>query len=266
MSSNPRKPDLDRLVTALTADGRPDELAGREAALAAFRAAGQRDATRKADSRRRGATFRRPLALRTRLAAIGAAVVVVGGAAAAYAQALPGPVQQLAHTVFAPLGVQGGQPPGTVPGTGSTGITIASTGGKAKKASPGTSVRTPTPRPGDSYVVTVAVSRSRVPAQAVVTFTGRVTDNGRAAAGLRVRLYERVVGTATERLVATGVTGPRGGFRLVSPPLAMTSVFRVVGPDAAHSVAVRIAVAARSLPPTGSRSAGTTEPKPSRRW
>ena len=37
--STPRKPDLDRLVTALTADGRPDELAGRDAAAAAFRAA-----------------------------------------------------------------------------------------------------------------------------------------------------------------------------------------------------------------------------------
>ena len=37
----PRKPDLDRLVTALTADGRPDELTGREAAVAAFRAGGR---------------------------------------------------------------------------------------------------------------------------------------------------------------------------------------------------------------------------------
>lgn len=45
--------------------------------------------------------------------------------------------------------------------------------------------------------------------------------------------------------MATGESGPRGGFRLVSPPLTATAVFRVLGPDAAHSVAVRVAVAAR---------------------
>jgi len=89
------------------------------------------------------------------------------------------------------------------------------------------------------------VDRTRVPAGAVVVFTGRVTDSGRAAGGVRVRLFERIAGTAAEELVATGATGPRGGFRLESPPLTATAVFRVLGPDAAHGVAVRIAVAAR---------------------
>ena len=42
--NTPGKPDLDRLVTALTADGRPDELTGREAAAAAFRAGGKGEA------------------------------------------------------------------------------------------------------------------------------------------------------------------------------------------------------------------------------
>jgi hypothetical protein len=85
-----------------------------------------------------------------------------------------------------------------------------------------------------------------MPVNTVVVFTGRVTESGRAAAGVRVRLFERIAGTATEELVATGLTGPRGGFRLVSPPLTATAVFRVTGPDAAHSVAIRVvAVAAR---------------------
>jgi hypothetical protein len=230
--STPRKPDLDQLVTALTANGRPDELAGRDAALDAFRTANQPDAAGRATARRWRAPFRRTLALRTRLAAAGAALVVAGAAAAAYTEALPDPVQHLAHTVFAPLGVPNGQQsPGSAPSTGSTGITIASTGGK-----------TPSARPADDYHVTVAASRSRVAANAVVSFTGRVTDRGAAAAGVRVRLYERLAGTTTEKLVAIGETGPRGGFRLLSPPLAATAVFRVVGPDAAHSVAVRITV------------------------
>jgi hypothetical protein len=241
--STPRKPDLDQLFTALTADGQADELAGRAAALAAFRVAGQDRAAKKSAPSHRSRSFRQPVTwLPTRLVAAGAALLVAAGAAAAYAEALPGPVQQLAHTVFAPLGVPGGHqhpgqlPAGTTPGTGPTGITIANSGGASK---------TPSPQPTHIYRIAVSVSRTRVPAGGGVVFSGRATDRGRAAAGLRVRLFERVAGTATEELVATGVTGPRGGFRLVSAPLTATAVFRVLGPDAAHSVAVRVVVAAR---------------------
>jgi hypothetical protein len=238
--NTPRKPDLDQLVTALTADGRREELAGRDAALAAFRAAGQRDAADAAAARRQGARFRWPLVPRARLAAAGAALVVAAGVAAAYAQALPSPVQQFAHTVLAPLGVQGSQQPGdqspgTAPATGSTGITIASTGGKGKKASPSAS---------DAYRVTVAVSRTRVPPGGRVAFTGQLTDHGQVAPRARVRLYERLAGSTQFTLVATELTGPRGGYKLTSAPMTATAIFRVVGPDSAHSVAVRVTVTA----------------------
>jgi hypothetical protein len=235
--STPRKPDLDQLFTALTAGGQADERAGRDAALAAFRASVQDHAATRSADWHRSRPFRRPVTwLPARLAAACAALLVAAGATAAYAQALPGPVQQLAHTVFAPLGVPDGHrqpgrsPAGTVPDTGPTGITIANSGGESKTPSPGST---------HSYKVAVSVSRARVPANGVIVFSGRVTASG------RVRLFERIAGTATEELVATGVTGPRGGFRLVSPPLTATAVFRVLGPDAAHSAAVRVAVAAR---------------------
>ena len=70
------KPGLDQLISALTADGRPDELAGRDAALAAFRAAGQRARDRAdAPAAPRSPPSSRPLTgwLPTRLAAIAAA-------------------------------------------------------------------------------------------------------------------------------------------------------------------------------------------------
>lgn len=234
--STPRKPDLDRLVTALTADGRPDELAGREAAVVAFRAASQRAAAGRGPGRRRVPFLRPVTALPRRLAAIGAVMVVAAGvAAAAYTQALPGPAQDLAHTVFAPLGVPGNQPPGR-PGHPAA-ATVATSGGK-----PGRPDGTSSARAGHDFLLTLTASRVRVPAGAVVEFGGRVSDHGRVAAGGRVRLYERLAGSATWELVASGVTGPRGGFRLLSPPLTTTAIFRVAGPDNAHSAAVRVSV------------------------
>ena len=235
--SSPRKADLDQLITALTADGRPEELAGRDAALAAFRGARQRNAAGKAAPRRRGVPLRRPHnGFSARVAAIGAALLVAAGAAAAaYAQALPGPVQQLAHTVFAPLGVPSGQRQ-----PAPAGITIARTGGKSDKGA----AKTPSPRPGTDYLITVGVSRARVRAGGVVVFTGRVTDHGRAVARVRIRLLARAAGATRFELVTAAETGALGRFRLSSPPLTATTVFRVAAPDGAHSLPVTVAVVA----------------------
>ena len=240
--SIPRKPDLDQLIRALTADARPDELAGRDAARTAFRAAGQGEAASQAAGRRPGAPFRQPSAglPRRRMAAIAAGLIAVAGlTAAAYAQALPEPVQQVAHTVFAPLGMPDGQRQPARPGPAA--VTIATPGGKSGRAS-GTSSDTPSPRPGDDIVLTLTASRARVPAGAVVELGGRVTDRGRVTAGARVRLLERLAGSATWELVATGVTGPRGAFRLPSPPLTTSAVFRVAGPGNTRSGPVRVTV------------------------
>lgn len=115
------EPGLEHLVGALTASGHPHELAGRDAARAAFRAASQRPAPagrgRSASARSRSpwsAWRRRPVlvTLPARIA-VGAAVVVAvfgGFTAAAAEQALPAPVQRLAYTVLSPLGMPVSQP------------------------------------------------------------------------------------------------------------------------------------------------------------
>ena len=129
--SSASEPGLEHLIGALTASGHPHELAGRDAALAAFQAASQRPApagrARSVLGRsvlgrsvlgrsawRRSAWRRRPIhvALPARLAVTVAAIVAVlgGFTAAATAQALPAPVQQLAYNVLAPLGVPVSQP------------------------------------------------------------------------------------------------------------------------------------------------------------
>jgi hypothetical protein len=241
--STPGKPDLDRLVTALTAEGRPDELAGREAAVAAFRAASRRGAADGAASRRR-LPFPRPFfnALPPRLAAIGAALVVAAGVVtAAYTHVLPGPAQDLAHSVFAPLGVPGNQ---QQPGRPAS-VTV-STGGNSGQSG-GAPSRTPSPRPGDNYRLTLTASRLRVPFGTSVQLGGRVTEAGAAAADAPVRLFERLADSTTWQLVASGLTGPHGGFRLRSPSLTTTAVFRAVGPDNARSAAVRVVVVQAKL-------------------
>jgi hypothetical protein len=243
---------MDQLVSALTADGRPDELAGRDAALAAFRVAGQRAATEPTLRQRRVVPFRRPLTgwLPPRLTAIAAvaAVVVAVIVTAAYTQALPGPVQDAAHTVFAPLGVPGGQQgsSGTAPSQGPAAITAATQPGDCPSCA--TVFKTPSPRSGNHYVVTVSGARVRVAAGVVAVLTGRVAESGGPAAGVRVALVARTAASAQWRIVATGVTGPRGGFSFMTQPLTASAVFRVVAPDGAYSGPVRIAVPRASLP------------------
>jgi hypothetical protein len=244
VSAHP-KSSLDHLIDALTADGRPDELAGRDAALAAFRAAGGRDAAERASAQRQRTYFHRPMSVR--LAALGTTLAVAAGiATAAYTRNLPGPAQEVPHTVFAPLGVPDNQQPGpgTGPATGPTGgVTVATPSEGSGRPTPSPATRTPSPRPAGDYRVTVAVSRTRVPAGGTVTLTGRLTEHDRPVARALVRLFERLAGSTQFALVTEGVTGPLGGFSLTSPPLTATSVFRVLGPDNVHSAAVRVAVA-----------------------
>ena len=244
--STPREPGLDRLIMALTTDGHAGELAGRDAALAAFRAASQ--------SPRRAAR-RSPFGLLpARLAAVVAAGIaaLAGVTAAAYAQALPAPVQQIAHTVFSVVGVpnspqQAATPGKSQPAASATGhaSTPGSTPQRAGCPCPASPSATPSAASAGRFTLTLFATRVHVPAYAVDVFTGRVTRHGHAAAGVRVRLLERPAGSTTWRLAASGKTGPHGGFRLLSPRLTTTAAFRVSEPDSSHSASVRVTVGAR---------------------
>ena len=249
--NTPSERGMDQLISALTADGRPDELAGRDDALAAFRAATQRAATEQTIRQRRFAPFRRPLTgwLPPRLTVIAAvaAVVVAVIVAAAYTQALPGPVQDAAHSVLAPLGVPGRpQPPGTAPNQEAAAITDATRPGNCPSCD--AVFKTPSPQSGNHYTVKLSGARVREPGGVVVVLTGRVTRYGNPAAGVRVALVARTAASPQWRIVATSATGPLGRFRFVTPPLTANAVFRVVVPDGAYSGPVRVAVPRTPLP------------------
>lgn len=96
---------------ALRAPGRPEELAGLEPALAAFRSA-QSDPAQRPNARgergpstsahrRRPPSWRKPVLA----AAVSAFLFFLGATTVAETGALPGPVQQMAHTVLGGIGV-----------------------------------------------------------------------------------------------------------------------------------------------------------------
>jgi hypothetical protein len=214
--------------------------------------ASQRAAIEQTLRQRRVAPSSRRLTgwLTPRLTAIAAvaAVVVAVIVVAAYTHALPGPVQDAAHSVFAPLGVPGGQQgsSGTAPNQGPAAITDATQPGNCPSCA--AVFKTPSPRSGNHYVVTLSGARARVKSGVVVVLAGRVAKYGSPAAGVRVALVVRTAASPQWRIVATGVTGPRGGFRFVTPPLTASAVFHVVAPDGAYSGPVRVAVPRTPVP------------------
>ena len=233
-----REPGLDHLIRALTADGYPHELGGRDAALAAFRAASREE------HRRSRFALPRELRMPTRLTTVAAALVagVAGVTAAAYAQVLPAPVQHIAYSVLAPFGVPNSQgpasptPAGTKPGSAPG---PAATGGH-HTASPSSSSPHPTPaaspaKAGSALVLTV--ERVQLPADGTDVISGKLTYRGQPEARVRVRLLEQAAGAPGWQRVGSGVTGPRGRVWFGALRITRNVVFRLAvsgGPGSAQ--------------------------------
>lgn len=99
------EPMLGHLIAALTTAAHPDERAGRDAALDAFRAVRPDDHA----ARRRAWFAVLTRSARVTVVAATAVSALAGVTAAAYAAALPAPVQHIAYRVLAPLGVPQGK-------------------------------------------------------------------------------------------------------------------------------------------------------------
>ncbi len=113
---------LASLLVALTAPASTAELAGAEAALAAFR-----EAMARPEPGRRGLQY---LGSRAAVAVAAASIGVFGSAAAAYAGLLPAPAQDIAHDWFgAPAGSSGGHGRGSAPGSAAASVTSTAVGG-----------------------------------------------------------------------------------------------------------------------------------------
>lgn len=243
-----REPGLDQLIRALTADGHPAELAGADAALAAFRAARARPRRRTGPRLLPGAP--------ARVSAVAAALIAgfAGLTAAAYAKALPAPVQHIAYSVFSPLGVPDNQNAPAGHPNRPLGHPAGHVHGGHRHGSPAPSPSPSCPCPtatshraltGSALAVTVA--RVQLPANGWDQFTGRLTLRGRPESGIRLRLLEQPAGSPGWILAGSGLTGGHGRIRVGVSHLAQNATFRFAGPHGLRSNPVSVTVIPRVL-------------------
>ena len=299
----PVEPGLERLLGVLTSGPTAAELAGEQAALAMFLASQQAPAAEPAGTRpfpagtgrRNGASGRPPRGSasvrsgpgrsgpgRRRTGRLAGALVLAlaaGLAAAAYAEALPAPVQHVAYQMLGFVGV----PDSHQPAARSSGQRPSPPAGhqpapsRSGSPSPGPSSPVPrqsaTPSPAASPSVSPAPRPSRstaapgpVPAQLSLTvaadrvvagnsasFSGLLADgHGRPVPGQRLTLLERAAGQAGWQRAGQATTGTVGRAVLTVPDLTSSAWFRLTGPDGTQSQQVRVI----AVPPV-SVTAGT---------
>ena len=212
----PGTPGLDQLLGLLTAGPTPDELARRDATLAMYR-----------QNIRPVAPRRRTPAPRRMRFALAAAAAVVAFAVAAYAEALPGPVQHVAYRVLGFAGVPDAPRHSSVPAPRRS---ASPRPGKKARAHPG------------PVTLTLTTTDTQIAAGADAAFTGYVTQHGQGVSGVPVGLFERAAGQHGRHLAATATTGAGGQAVLHVAGLTANARFWLAGPHHAHSKPVRVIV------------------------
>jgi len=281
---NTGDPGIDQLFHILTTGPAPDELAGEQSALAMFRAnvslasgsaavngtpvngtpvngmtvpipAGHRVTSPNRPVRH---PFRVPVRWGVRLAAAG--VIAIGGAtAAAYAAALPAPVQNLAHHVLGIVGV----PAAHHPHRAATSQTRGPHGGPAGRsvppgrhshpsqaAKPSRSAHasaSPSASPSSSTATGRAVLSASASSPDIMAGTGPVIDGqltraGTGISGVTVTLVERLAGHPLWHVAGTAQTTSAGNVAITGPPLATNAAFRLRIPGGVHSASVLVTV------------------------
>ena len=285
-------PGIDQLFRILTAGPTRDELAGERDALAMFRAnaspaAGLRapaaangtpvlpdgpsahqatmpiPAGRPATEPERQARRRVqwPARLSMRLAAAGVVAIVGGTAAAAYAAALPAPVQNLAHQVLGIVGVPASHHHHAATagarghhGGGPAGLSSTPPGrpggrpGQSAKTSPSAHPHaSPTASPSSSTatgpaVLSASASSADILAGAAPVIDGQLTRSGTGVKGVTVTLIERLAGHPFWHVAGTGQTTSGGNVAITGPPLDTNAVFRLKIGHGVHSASVLVTV------------------------
>jgi len=274
-------PGIEQFFRILTAGPTPAELAGEQSARAMFLAnvsplpgpvpvnerpvngtpvnrptvpipAGRQVTKPERSVRRR---FGGPVRWGVRLAAAGV-IAISGMTAAAYAAALPEPVQNLAHHVFGIVGVPSPQHPRHATTRRGSGHHAAPPAGQSSRspgrqpspsqaAKPSASASpsaSPSPAATGPAVLSASTTSAIINAGSQPVIDGQLTRAGTGTGGVTVKLIERLAGHPFWHVVGTGQTTPGGNVAITGPPLAMNAVFRLRVPGGIHSAGVLVTV------------------------
>ncbi len=286
-------PAISALLGALTAEPASGELAGEQAALSMFRGnyntaplpaappvataqGGPQDARQAANGqptsrlprRSRGGSIWSP-ARRLRLGlAAAAAAAVIGSVSAAYAAALPPPVQHFAHEILGFAGVPDSRQSSqsaTVPGGSSshgasrhpraTGTGHPSSSPATPRPSSGSqsapakrsASASPSPSPSatssgapGTEQLAISAASTQIAAGATAVLTGQATQGGKPVANATLTLLERTVARPRWRPVGSAVTSAAGDAVVDVSDLATNAVFRFT--DAKGGISGRVIV------------------------
>lgn len=250
-SIGPVEPGLDVLLCLLTSDPTPDELADEDTALQMYRAS-QRPAVVATGPRAPGATTRRQARRRRWLAAVGTVATAAALTVAAYTQALPAPLQNVAYHVLGFVGVPRAHHTGRAPGDTRPTRPVRTRPRSASQAggTPPAPVAPASPEPTPVKAVfapelasmSIAVAKHRIAAGQDDVLIARLADQGKAVPGARLSLLERTAGGRAWHIAGHATTGPRGLAVVVVSDLTRNAVFRFRSPHGVLSGPVRVIV------------------------
>ena len=247
----PVEPGLDVLLGLLTSGPTCDEMAGEDTALEMYRAI-QRPAIVTSGPRVPRSTARRQTRRRRWLAAAGTVATAAALTIAAYTQALPAPLQNVAYHVLGFVGVPRAHHAGRARGDDRSTRPARPRTHSASQAggAPPAPVVPATPDPTlakaalapDPASLSIAVARHRIVAGQGDVLIGRVTSQGKAVPGARLWLLERTTGERAWHIAGQATTGPHGRAVVIERDLTANAEFRFRGPHGVLSRPVRVIV------------------------
>jgi hypothetical protein len=251
--NGPVEPGLRALLGLLNSGPTPEELLGENAALEMFRN-GRRQADFAPEPGVSTPSSVRAHLRRSRwLAAAGTVLAAAALTTAAYTQALPTPLQNVAYHVLGFVGVPQANhvpraPGNTHPLRHARSHATSQAAGVTPKAGPSAPPPSPQPKHGKAVVasppasLSVAVVRHRIVAGHRDVLIARLTRQGNAVQGARLYLLERTAARHAWHVAADATTGPNGRVFVTVSGLTTNAAFRFRGPHGTLSRVVRVIV------------------------
>jgi hypothetical protein len=251
--NGPVEPGLRALLGLLNSGATPEELVGENAALEMFRSSRRQADFTPQPSPSAPSSMRAHLRRSRWLAAVGTFMAAAALTTAAYTQALPTPLQNVAYHVLGFVGVpQAHHVPRAPANTHAPRHPKTHAGSQAVGVTPKAVTPAPPPSPQPKHAkaaiasppasLSVTVVRHRIVAGHSDVLIARLTRGGHAVPGARLYLLERTAAKRAWHVAAAATTGAKGRVFVTVSGLTTNTAFRFRGPHGTLSRVVRVIV------------------------